>query len=179
MASSLTPRGRCLRWLTDHRGITEDPPSSNCDNRKDGIRAAQLLVGGGDSYLTHQPWCGVWACAAALHAGVKIPHPARWAGVANIEDDARAATNGFRGWTTDPKKVMRADLVVLFGRGVHVETVRSTFLSRLSRRFGWILTDGGNTSSDNAGDQANGGGAFRRWRRLSDVHGFALVNYPG
>lgn len=177
-AKKLTARGRCLRWLTNHRGITEQPPGSNCDERKDGIRAAQRLVAGGASWLYHQPWCGVWACAAALHAGVKIPQPSRWAGVANIEDDARARTNGFRGWTLDPKSVLRGDLAVMFGRGVHVETVRRVFTLTRSKRFGWILTDGGNTTSDNAGDQANGGGAFRRWRRLRDVHGFALVDYP-
>lgn len=176
--SSLTPRGRSLRWHTDHTGITEDPPGSNCDNRKDGIRHAQLTVANGASYLLHQPWCGVWACMGARAGGVKMRSPERWAGVANIEDDARKQVNGFRGWTTDVSKVLRGDLVVLFGRGIHVETVRSTFLSRISKRFGWILTNGGNTGSDNSGDQANGGGAFRRWRRLRDVHGFALVDFP-
>lgn len=37
----------------------------------------------------------------------------------------------------------------------------------------------GNTSSGEAGSQANGGGVFARVRPLADVHGFALVNYPG
>lgn len=179
MSKTLTPRGKCLRWLTNHRGITEQPPGSNCDTRKDGIRAAQRLVAGGGSWLERQPWCGVWACAAALHAGVKIAQPHRWASVAFIEDDARARRNGFRGWTTDTSRVLRGDLAVLFGRGVHVETVRAVFRLPKSKRYGYILTDGGNTSSGNNGSQDNGGGAFRRWRRISDVHGFALVNYPG
>jgi hypothetical protein len=40
--------------------------------------------------------------------------------VALIEDDARARRGPFRGWTTSTKGVLRGDLVVLFGRGVHV-----------------------------------------------------------
>lgn len=167
---TLTPRGRALRWLTRHRGITEDPPGSNTDRRADGIRAAQLKLG---AWLVGLSWCGVWAANAALAGGVQIRDPWRWASVANIEDDARARRNGFRGWTTDPSKVLRADLVVLFGRGEHVETVRAVF-----RRLGFLITDGGNTSSGNAGSQSNGGGAFRRVRPLSAAHGFALVDYP-
>lgn len=178
MSSTLTPRGRCLRWHSDHAGITEDPPGSNSDRRTDGIRHAQITVARGSTYLVGLPWCGVWACMGARAGGVKIPRPERWAGVANIEDDAKAKTNGFRGWTLNPKAVLRGDLVVLFGRGVHVETVRQVFTLTRSKRFGWVLTNGGNTGSDNAGDQANGGGAFRRWRRLSDVYGFALVDFP-
>lgn len=174
---SLTPRGRALRWLTKHRGITENPAGSNRDKRVDGITAAQRRVAGGADYLVGQAWCGTWCAAAALHAGVKIHSPERWASVAFIEDDARAERNGFRGWTNGTKGVLRGDLVVLFGRGVHVETVRATFPLGRSKRYGWILSDGGNTGPGDSGSQANGGGAFRRWRRLSDVHGFALVDY--
>lgn len=177
MASKLTPRGRSLRWHTNHVGITEDPPGSNSDHRKDGIRAAQMKVARGATYLVGAPWCGVWAAMGALAGGVKIPYPERWASVAFIEDDARARRNGFRGWTTSTKGVLRGDLAVMFGRGVHVETVRFIFL-RKSKRFGLMLTNGGNTSSGNAGSQDNGGGAFRRVRRVSDAHGFALVDFP-
>ena len=169
----LTPRGRALRWLTRHRGITEQPPGSNKDEREDGIRAAQLLVANHARYLIGAAWCGTWAAAAAIHAGVRIPNPERWASVAYIEDDATAHRNGFRGWTRDPKRVLRGDLVVLFGRGVHVATVRRVF-----PRLGLVLTDEGNTSSGPGGPQANGDGAVRRRRRLADVHGFALVDYP-
>ena len=166
----LTPRGKCLHWLSTHRGITEQPAGSNRDNRADGITAAQKRLG---SWLVGLAWCGVWACNAALVGGVKIARPERWASVANIEDDAKTKTNGFRGWTTNPRVVLRADLAVMFGRGIHVETVRLIF-----PKLGYIVTDGGNTSSGNSGSQDNGGGAFRRVRRIKDVHGFALVDYP-
>lgn len=174
MRRKLTPRGRDLHWLTRHRGLTEDPPGSNSDRRKDGIRAAQLRLG---AWLVGQAWCGTWAANALLAAGVDFGHtpPSLLAGVANIEDLARAKRKPFgRGWTTDPRRALRGDLVVLFGRGVHVETVRRVF-----PRLGLILSDGGNTGPGSAGSQANGGGAFRRWRKFSDVHGLALVNYPG
>lgn len=179
---ALTPRGRALRWLTNHRGITENPPGSNLDNRKDGIRAAQLRVARGGTWLVGQAWCGVWACAAALHAGVSIPKPWRWASVVCIEDDARAGTNGFLKWVTNVPgrergKVLRADLVVLFGRGIHVETFRE-FLHDSTGKVVAVVTDGGNTSSGPGGSQDKGGGAFPRVRPIGDVHGFARVDYP-
>lgn len=166
----LTPRGRALRWLTKHRGITEQPAGSNRDTRADGITAAQKRLG---AWLVGLAWCGVWACNAAMAGGVRPEKPYRWAGVANIEDDAKAKRNGFRGWTRDHRDVLRGDLVVLFGRGEHVETVREIRALR-----GVVITDGGNTSAGDTGSQSNGGGAFRRERPLSAVHGFALVDYP-
>ena len=47
------------------------------------------------------------------------------------------------------------------------------------RPYRVIVTDEGNTSSGSAGSQDNGGGAFRRERRMRDVYGFALVDFPG
>lgn len=169
--AQLTSRGRALRWLSSHRGLTEQPPGSNTDRRSDGIRRAQLRCAHGAEWLIGQPWCGVWCFNALFSAGVQ-GITSRMASVALIEDDARARRRPFRGWTTDPDNVLRGDLVVLFGRGIHVETVREV-------RRGYIVTDGGNTSPANNGSQANGGGSFRRVRPMSAVHGFALVDYPG
>lgn len=176
----LTPRGRGQRWLSSHRGLTEDPPNSNTDQREDGIRAAQKRLG---DWLIGLAWCGVWACNAALAGGVKPDRPFRWASVAMIEDDARFSTNGFRDWRHRPKAtgkdwshVYRGDLVVLFGRGVHVETIRSC--ARWRRLLGYVVTDGGNTSAGPGGSQSNGGGAFKRRRPISDIYGIARVRYP-
>ena len=174
--ASLTPRGRTLRWLTKHRGTTEQPPGSNTDQRVWGIRRAQVKCANGATWLVGQPWCGVWAFMACHVGGVRPKQPYRWASVAFIEDDAKAKRNGFRGWTTNPRTPLRGDLVILFGRGVHVETVRS--VRWIWRRLGVIPTDGGNTSSGNTGSQNNGGGAYRRLRRISDVRGFACVDFP-
>lgn len=178
--SSLTPRGRALRWLSDHRGLTEQPAGSNRDNRADGITAAQKRCANGGTWLVGQPWCGVWAWNACCYAG-GVKGNSRWASVAFIEDDAKMRRNGFRGWKpkgAGVKGVLRGDLVVLFGRGVHVEVVREIKPLRPWRPYRVIVTDGGNTSSGNSGSQDNGGGAYRRERRMRDVHGFALCDYP-
>lgn len=170
----IRPRAKALRFLRRRRGITEQPSGSNTDARPRGIRWMQLRAAAGGSWLIGLPWCGTAAVAAALHAGVHIPQPWRWASVANIEDDAHNARNGFRGWTTNPRRALRGDLVVLYGRGIHVETI-----VKVLPRLGVVITYGGNTSSGNSGSQDNGGGLFRRTRSLGDVHGIALVNYPG
>lgn len=181
MARKLTPRGRALRWYTTHRGLTEQPPGSNRDNRRYGITTAQKKLG---TWLVGLPWCGVWVCNAALAGGVRPAKPYRWASVTFIEDDARAHRNGFRGWISRPartgrhwKRVFRADAVVLFGRGVHVEGIRDA--SWRYRILGYIWTDGGNTSPEGGtGSQSNGGGSYKRRRRIADIHGIALINYP-
>jgi hypothetical protein len=166
----LTPRGKALRWMTEHRGILEDPTGSNRDRRADGITAAQRRIG----TMVGGPWCGTWCANAALAGGVTMTSAWRWASVAFIEYDARLGKNGFIRWTHRPDRVRRGDLAVLFGHGQHVEMVR-----RIFPRLGYLITDGGNTSPGNTGSQDNGGGSYRRVRKLKDVYGFAVVNYPG
>lgn len=179
--AKLTPRGRALRWLTNHRGMTEDPPGSNQDRRPDGITAAQKRLAEGGTWLVGEPWCGVWFANALLAGGVQGVN-SRLASVAFIEDDAKAGRGPFRGWIPKPartgshwRRVFRGDGVVLFGRGVHVETIRSTAWHY--RALGVIRTEGGNTTSG-GGDQANGGGSFPRYRKISDIWGIALVDFP-
>jgi hypothetical protein len=167
-ANGLAPRGLALRWLTEHRGITEDPRGSNTDNRGDGIRRAQL---GCARNLVSQPWCGVWCFTALKAAGVPGIN-ARMAAVAFIEDDARAGRGPFRGWTTDRSRVLRGDLVVIGGRGVHVETVREV------HGDGSVTTDGGNTGPGTPGSGGSAYGSFRRRRFPSEIYGFALIDYP-
>ncbi len=171
MSKVLTPRGKALHRASTTRGYTENPAGSNSDKRADGISKWQRNCANGGSFLDHAPWCGVRCFDVLSHAGVK-GLSSRLASVALIEDDARAHRGPFRGWTSGTKGVLRGDLVVLFGRGVHVGLVREI-------HHGYIVTDEGNTSSGPGGSQSNGGGTFRRVRSLNEVHGFALVNYPG
>jgi hypothetical protein len=172
MAKPLTPRGRALRRCTKTRGITEQPSGSNSDHRHDGIRAWQIACAGGGNWLVGLAWCGVRCFDVLQHAGVK-GITSRLASVALIEDDARAHRGPFRGWTTDHRAPLRGDLVVLFGRGVHVGVVR-----RVIRPLGILWTEEGNTTAPlGSGDQANGGGCYRRVRALRSVHGYALVKY--
>lgn len=172
------PKGRDL--LAGHfnkrNGYTEQPAGSNFDQRQDGIKRAQRITAGvametSRGWLDRQPWCGCWAFYALDTAGVT--GLGSWmASVAMIEDRARKKLSPFTGWTTDRSKVKLGDLVVIGGRGIHVETVRGISGSN-------TLTWGGNTSSGSIGSQANGGGAFQRTRTPAEVYGYALVRYPG
>lgn len=181
--AALTPRGKALRHMTRHRGITEEPAGSNTDRRPHkgdarwGIRKAQTTLVGGATWLVGTPWCGTWCAWALRKAGVQgVSY--RLASVALIEQDARAGRAPFRDWLdrSEYRQVLRGDLAVLFGRGVHVAMVRS--FKKIGGQV-YVITDEGNTSSGTGGSQSNGGGSYRRVRPLSDVHGFARVDFPG
>jgi hypothetical protein len=169
-AGDASPRGKAAALALSYAGkVTENPPGSNSGGK---ITEWQRHTARGGSYLFRQPWCGVFCENMCSASGVTtIP---QWAGCALIEDFAKQARGGFRGWTTNPGSVQRGDLVLLFGRGVHVEFVISVDMAARV-----VRTVGGNTSSGSAGSQSNGGGVFQRVRSFSDVHGFALVDYPG
>ena len=168
--SSKPWRDKIGKWQDSHLGITESPPDSNCDSRSDGIRAAQDRCAGG-TWLRYQPWCGVW-CHSGLYAAglVKADGSSSWmASVASIEDYAKAGKTPFRGWTTDGSQAKKGDLVVLFGRGQHVGTVRSIDAN-------YAYTWEGNTSSGSSGSQSNGGGSYKRSRsRHGETYGYALI----
>lgn len=162
-------RDKSEKWHSNHLGITENPADSNCDSRSDGIRHAQDTCANG-TWLRYQPWCGVWAFMGLYQSGkVKSGNDSWMASVASIEDYAKAGKGPFRGWTTDGAKAKKGDLVVLFGRGQHVGTIRSVDSS-------YAHTWEGNTSSGSSGSQSNGGGSFKRDRsRSSETYGYALV----
>jgi hypothetical protein len=162
-------RDKSAKWHDSHLGITESPPNSNCDTRSDGIRNAQDTCANG-TWLRNQPWCGVWCFMGLYQSGkVKSGNDSWMASVASIEDYAKAAKGPFKGWTTDGSKAKKGDLVVLFGRGQHVGTVRSIDSS-------YAYTWEGNTSSGSGGSQSNGGGSYKRSRsRSSETYGYALV----
>jgi hypothetical protein len=162
-------RDKSKSWHEKHLGITENPADSNCDDRKDGIRNAQDTCANG-TWLRYQPWCGVWAFMGLYQSGkVKSGNDSWLASVASIEDYAKAGKGPFRGWTTDGSKAKTGDLVILFGRGVHVGTIRSVDAN-------YAYTWEGNTSSGSSGSQSNGGGSYKRSRsRSSETYGYALV----
>jgi hypothetical protein len=163
-------RELALGHMRKRVGYTENPAGSNCDRRVDGIRTAQDHCAGGGTWLRYQPWCGSWCYYAIESAGV--PGIGSWmASVAMIEDYARQQAKCFRRWSGTRDGVKPGDLVVIGGRGVHVEMVRGFDGSN-------VLTFGGNTSSGPGGSQSNGGGAFMRVRYPSEVHGYALVKFP-
>jgi hypothetical protein len=161
-------RDKSAKWHDGHLGITESPANSNCDSRSDGIRTSQDGCANG-TWLRNQPWCGCWAWSG-LYAAGKVNKGESWlASVASIEDYAKAGKGPFRGWTTDGSKAKKGDLVILFGRGQHVGTVRSIDSD-------YAHTWEGNTSSGSSGSQSNGGGSYKRSRsRHGETYGYALV----
>lgn len=165
-----------LAWLKRNRGTVESPPGSN---RGGLITTSQRLLG---PWLIGLAWCGVWVAAGLRAGGVDLGEkPWLLASVEQIENEARAGRRPWRCWLTPAEGLawrrrnrggLRGAAAVMFGPGVHVETVRWVF-----PRLGLLVNDGGNTSSGDVGSQSNGGGAFRRVRRLRDVHGFAIPDY--
>jgi hypothetical protein len=158
-------RAAALNWMANHRGITEDPVNSNCDNRSDGIRAAQDRCAGGGTWLRYQPWCGVWCFNALKAAGTVKGLNSNMASVSWIESQAKAGKDPFGSWTTDGDKADPGDLVVLFGSGTHVGMVREVHSS-------YVLTEEGNTSVG-----SNGGSAQKQRSRSGETYGYAKVNY--
>ena len=164
-AKTLAARDRAITWATQQVGTTE--ATGNNDGAK--ILSWQRATARGEKYLDRAPYCGIGCENACRRAGVHTT--SRWAAVAFIEDDARRGGGGFTAWTRDPARVKPGDLVVMYGRGVHVEIVRRI-------KAGVVYTVGFNTSPGITGSQSNGGGVYLRARPMSIVHGFALVDYP-
>ena len=156
-----SPRERALRWAAQQVGTVESPPGSNRGGR---ITRWQKALG---PWLVGQPWCGVFLGAMLSHVGVPIS--ARIASVAAIEDDAVAGRNGLAGIREGRGRP--GDLVILFGRGKHVEVIVK------ATKAGY-QTIGGNTSAGDAGSQANGGGVYKRVRPLKDVYRVVVPAYP-
>jgi len=77
----------------------------------------------------------------------------------------------FRGYTTDPAKVMRGDFAIVGCKTCHIELCIDNDDP--------YHTIGGNTSSGTGGSQYNGGGVYERHRGHSEVIGWCLVDYPG
>lgn len=155
-------RQAALDWMADHRGCYESPDGSNCDSRSDGIRTAQdncVDMGSSGTWLRGEPWCGVW-CANAMEAGGVKNLSYNLASVEWIEAQAKAGRAPFTGWTTDPSRVQKGDLVTLFSPGQHVGMVATPGTNP--------VVEEGNTSDTSA----------KRNRSKSDVVGYALVAYP-
>lgn len=154
-------RGKAVAWAAARVGTTERPAGSN---RGPTIDQWQRAFG-----FRGAPWCGLMV-GNALRAGGVRGVTSRIASVALIEDDARAGRAPFRGWTSG-SGVLRGDLVVIGGRGVHVGMVVER------HRDGSCTTLEGNTSFGPGGSQANGGALARRRRSRGEIRGYARVRY--
>lgn len=156
-------RAASLKWASQWVGTTEQPPGSNGGPHISGWQAA---LGFG-----RVAWCGIFAGHALRAAGVQGV-TAKIASVWWIEADARGGRAPFSGWSATTAGVKPGDLVVIGGRGVHVELVREVIDANTVR------TIGGNTSFGPGGSQSNGGCVAARTRSGRELYGFAHVRYP-
>jgi hypothetical protein len=159
---AVTTREKAIYYAPSLLGEREVPPGSNRGRRLTGWQSSF------GSWLVGQPWCGTLCGVILRHSNVAVN--SRIAAVAFIEDDAKAHKNGFKAWK-GVKSGQPGDLVVLFGRGVHVGFIEK-------RTGSGYTTIEGNTSSGGGGSQSNGGGSYRRYRPYSQVHGIAVPDYP-
>jgi hypothetical protein len=110
--------------------------------------------------MVGQAWCGIFTGVVLREAGVSGIN-ARIASVTAIEQDARAGTGPFRGWTS-PQNARAGDLLVTI-QGQHVG-----FIERVDSN-GTIHTIEGNTGN---------GTVARRTHAPGSVYGVAQVRYP-
>lgn len=122
------------------------------------------------------PWCAMAACWAYASAGSKTVtlQTARafdLAYVPNIVADARAGRFGFT-LTAEPKP---GDLVCYDWNGDGIADHVGLFEQWASTAHDALVAVEGNTSSDAAGDQSNGGEVARKNRRRAQVEAFVHV----
>lgn len=150
-----------VSYAHDFEGVTEDPPGSNSgplvhrNGKVGGITFWEKYFGLPACY-----WCGCWAGYVAKAIGKAKGLTGVLTYGPDIIADAQLHRNGL---VAVPAAQSRAgDLPVYWG-GEHIGLCVGL------PRGGCLNTIEGNTSSDDAGDQSNGGGVFPKHRPFSDV----------
>jgi hypothetical protein len=145
---------KAVSWAVSQAGVTEKPYGSNW-----GVPVQNWIQFTG--YSSPVPWCGCFACFAAVaQGGAAIVSKIRLGYAGYIVDDARAGRNGLRAVPFD--QALPGDILVFWGNQ-HIGMCAS------KPSGDSIGTIEGNTSSGTAGSQNNGGGVYRRIRSRSDV----------
>jgi hypothetical protein len=154
-----------ISWANSKVGITE----VNGSNRGPEIDQWQRAVD-----MIGQPWCGAFVHAASkLHSSAKgLTYRTRY--VPSIVADARAHSNGYRGFFPCSEAKPGDHVCFNFGTGTyqHVGLVVSVDLKNKV-----LHTIEGNTSFDNRGSQSNGGAVAKRTRAFSLAGGVARPAY--
>jgi len=154
-------RGRAVTDARGYLGVSENPANSNRGNPEPS--GWQKRVMGYDG----QPWCACFTTCMAWDAGVKGGSSAA---VTYIVSMAQSGQGMFRGWTTDPSKVLRGDMAVISCTTCHIGLV-------VDSDDPCHLIEG-NTSPGSEGSQFNGGTVAEKRRARSEIVGWALVDYP-
>lgn len=147
-----------IAWEKTKVGLKESPAGSNWGP---GVSTFLKLWGLGPA-----PWCGAFQGYGLKEIG-HVPVTGRITYCPYIVEDAKAGRNGFSGWHSWSDR-RNGDLVLCSfdGSGVaeHVEMVVDAASGQ---------TIGGNTSSDEAGSQSNGGMVAYKHRPSTVILGVA------
>jgi hypothetical protein len=160
------PGERALAYLGRYVGKTERPAGSNDAPFLASWRLKLPTL----AWMRGQPWCG-FACIAAWQfgAGIRLPD-----GVVFTPNIVVWANRGEHFTRVRPEDARPGDLVVFNFPGGST-TADHVGLARGPARGGVIPTREGNTSSNDGGSQANGGGVFDRARPVGLI---AVVARP-
>lgn len=156
-SSRSTAVANCRKYL----GVSENPPDSNRGSPQPDGWENRVYGSSG------VPWCACFSTCMAWDAGVVGSSSA---GVSQIVSMAQRGQGMFRGWTTDPSKVMRGDMAIIGCSSCHVGVVVDSDDA--------CHTIEGNTSPATSGSQYNGGCVAEKHRGRSEIIGWALVDYP-
>jgi hypothetical protein len=154
-------RGKAVSRARSYLGVHETPAGSNRGTPQPSTW--QLRVIGHDGYA----WCACFTACMAWDAGVVGGSSA---GVAVCVDMAKRGIGMYRGWTTDPSKVLRGDHAVIGCGSCHIGMVVDSANP--------YHTIEGNTSPGKEGSQFNGGCVAEKTRGKGEIVGWCLVDYP-
>jgi cell wall-associated NlpC family hydrolase len=153
---------KVLRWCESKVGTTESPAGSNRGKQIDKWQAEF------DIHATY--WCGAFVGYAVRRVG-GVPIGNGVVYTPSILAAAHARTGGFAGFY--PWKARKkGDLVLMRFPGGNSDPVHHVGIYA-----GDGFTIEGNTGSDNAGDQSNGGGVYKRRRDAGLIVGCARPRY--
>lgn len=148
---------RVLEVARSQLGTVESPPNSN----RTKYGAAYGLNG--------QPWCAIFTWYVFQQAGLGHLHP-KTAYTPTLADWYRARGQ----WSTTPRI---GSLVFFDFPGDGVNRISHVGLVEGINRDGSVITIEGNTSAGTSGSQRDGGGVYRRTRKVGIV-GYGHPAYP-
>jgi hypothetical protein len=154
-------REKAVEQARSYLGVHESPAGSNRGNPQPSGWQRRLL--GSDGFA----WCACFTTCMAWDAGVKGGSSA---GVIVIMSMAQRGQGMFKGWTTDPSRVLRGDMAVIGCASCHIGLVADS-------NDPYHLIEG-NTSPGSEGSQYAGGCVAEKRRPRGAIIGWALVDYP-
>jgi cell wall-associated NlpC family hydrolase len=160
--------GAAVSFAHSKLGTTESPSGSNLGEN----------ITEWERYTDYSPppgvfWCGCFVCYAVVHEGkARIPVRSRLGYSVNIDTDARNHANGLS--LVSPTDARPGDIVTFRFEGSDSDHIG---LCVGPTKGGLVHTIDGNTSSDAAGSQSNGGGVFEKKRSAASVVTVARPDY--